>query len=499
MILAKGGEVRRQHVEDLQAESAAYWASLDGTKVMLQRWGGVALLLALVFVGGIAWCARRHRHLLDSGVQVLAFALLTIGLAASGRLCVLQGITPLWTPVALMVMVMCLVHDQFFGLGVAVFYGVLVRLVAPGNATDALILLLGGLTAALLTSKVRTRGTLIGVGVATGAVQFLAVWGLGLMSVSNGAVFTWRFWESPLMFRSAWALANGVASGFVVSGLLPVIERLFGVTTDIRLLEWSDPNQPLLQRLLVEAPGTYHHSMVVGSLAGDAAEEIGANGLLARVSAYFHDVGKLKKPEYFGENLPAGARNPHDDLSPTMSTLIITAHPKDGADMAAEYGVPKPVRDIVLQSHGTSVLSYFLGKAREGHGDGSAAAKRNFRYRLSKPASKEAAVVMLCDAAESAGRSMKSLGAGQIRTLVHQIIQDRLNDGQLDESGLTITDLHKLEKALVHGLAAVFHNRVRYPGQEKLEQETSAAQSESEAPKENGIGADRDLQQAGRS
>ncbi len=318
---------------------------------------------------------------------------------------------------------------------------------------------------------------------------------MALVSARSGELLTWEFWDSPRMAESLAALTNGVLGGFLVSGLLPAIECIFGVTTDIRLLEWSDPNQPLLQKLLLDAPGTYHHSMIVGSLAADAAEAIGANPLLARVSAYFHDVGKLKKPEYFAENIPAGAHNPHDDLSPTMSTLIITAHPKDGAEMAEQYGVPAPVRDVILQSHGTGVLKFFLNKAQSAESDTDEAEERNFRYRLLKPRSREAAVVMVCDAVESASRSMGSPSAGQLRNLVHQIILDRLHDGQFDESGLTITDLKRLEDTLVHGLAAVFHNRVRYPGQEKLEQEMPepepVAQASTLSEEPSGAGGDQ--------
>lgn len=469
ILLARGSEVRRQHMVDLRKEREAYLSTWNGLMVTFRRMAGVGVLLFIVLFAGFVSCRRYRPALLDEKSQMLAFAALSLVLVGTARVCFAQGLSPLWVPVPMMVMAMCLVYDQFFGLGVAVFYALLVRLASPGADMELVVLLLGGMTAALLTGQVRTRSSLIRAGVLTGLAQFLAVWGLGLMSVDGGEL-AWPFWTSALAGTSLIALANGLSSGFVVSGLLPALERVFGITTDIRLLEWSDPNQPLLQRMLVDAPGTYHHSMIVGGLAADAAEAIGANPLLARVSAYFHDVGKLKKPEYFVENLPEGASNPHDELSPTMSTLIITAHPKDGAEMAEEYGVPKPVRDVILQSHGTSVLKYFYEKAHEeGELEHSEVRERNFRYRLTKPQRKEAAIVMLCDAAESAARSMQSPSAGQVGNLVHQIVNERLQDGQLDESGLTIPDLKNLQDALTHGLIAVFHNRVRYPGQEELE------------------------------
>ena len=496
LILAQGAEVRPQQVEDLRREQAAYWSSGEGRSVTIQRATGLGVLLMIVLAAGVVPCLRYRPQLLDNRPQMLAFSVLTLALVAAARVCVVQGSTPLWVPVPMMVMIMCLVYDQRFGLGVALFYSLLVRLAAPGADMPFIVLLLGGLTAALLTGQVRTRGALIKVALVTGLAQFVAVWGMVLVSARSGDMLTWRFWEPPYLSDSLAALVNGVLGGFIVSGLLPTIERLFGVTTDIRLLEWSDPNQPLLQRLMLEAPGTYHHSMIVGSLAADAAEAIGANPLLARVSAYFHDVGKLKKPEYFAENIPPGAHNPHDDLSPTMSTLIITAHPKDGAEMAEHYGVPAPVRDVILQSHGTGVLKYFLNKAQSGETDNEEVQERNFRYRMLKPQRKEAAVVMICDAVESAARSMGSPTPEQLRNLVRQIILDRLNDGQLDESSLTITDVKRIEDTLVHGLAAAYHNRVRYPGQEELEQAQPAAEPTQSGPTEDKPGAGGDQQSA---
>ncbi len=468
-ILVKGTRTRSQHVHDLQSELDQYRSSHMGRVARIQQFVGLGVLLLIILAGATAYARRYRPDLLASRPQTLSFVVLTLALVAAARICVVKGLSPLWVPLPLMVMTMCLVYDQRFGAVVAVFYALLVRLASPGADFEFFVLFVGGVIAALVTGKVRTRGTLIKAGIATGLAQFCCVWGLGLMWSINGEMVPLQFWRSPLVERSLVALANGVLCGFVVSGILPAIERLFGITTDIRLLEWSDPNQPLLQRMLLDAPGSYHHSMVVGSLAADAAEAVGANPLLARVSAYFHDVGKLKKPEYFAENLPAGARNPHDELSPTMSSLIITAHPKDGAEMAENYGVPREVRDIILQSHGSSVVKYFWGKAKSEEDERDEMQERTFRYRLPKPRSKEAAIVMLCDAVESAARSLDAPSVSQLRNLVHDIILDRLHDGQLDESGLTITDLKQLEDTLVRGLTAVFHSRVSYPDQEKTE------------------------------
>ncbi|MHC5033506.1 MAG: HDIG domain-containing metalloprotein [Planctomycetota bacterium] len=379
LILAKGSEVGQQHIKDLDRERTQYWASRAGSILRVQQLGGLAVLLLVLLAGAVIYVERCRPELLRSKARLLAVVVLTLALVGLARLCVIWGLTPLWVPIPLMVMIMCLVFDQRLGLGMAVLYSLLVRLACPGADSEFFVLLVGSTMAALFSAQVSTRSTLIKAGLLAGAIQFIGVWGLGFMSALDESLVPLHFWESPLLGKSAAAALNGVLSGFIISGILPAIERLFGVTTGVRLLEWSDPNQPLLQQLLLDAPGTYHHSMIVGSLAADSAEAIGADPLLARVSAYFHDVGKLKKPEYFAENMPEGAPNPHDDLSPTMSSLIITAHPKDGAEMAEQYGVPRAVRDIILQSHGSSVLRYFWDKAQRTQKERGETEERNDR------------------------------------------------------------------------------------------------------------------------
>ena len=193
------------------------------------------------------------------------------------------------------------------------------------------------------------------------------------------------------------------------------------------------------------------------------------------MGAYFHDIGKLDKPEYFVENLPDGKRNPHDKLSPTMSSLIITAHPKSGAEMAEQYGLPPEVRDLILQSHGSSIVKYFYNRAKEEGGESQNLKEESFRYRLPKPQTKEAAVVMLSDAVESAARSMDNPSPAKIENLVHQIVLDKLLDGQLDESGLSLTEISRIKEALVRGLNAIFHKRIAYPDDEEKQEREEAA------------------------
>jgi len=477
-VLAKDEDVTRQHILDLRAEREAYSKSAEGRQLRVQRMAGLAVVL-LVLAGIAGFYIVRYRpELLQSRLQQVSFALLTLILVGTAQAFAHFDVSLLLVPVPLVVMVLCLVYDQRFGFTMGALYALLVGLAQGALDMDFVVLMLGAMMAALMTRHVRTRSALIKVGLFTGLGQWAAAWGIGILAFGGDAL-PLQVWESPLFMRSFYALCNGVLSGFLLSGLLPAIERLFGVTTDIRLLEWSNPNQPLLQRLLVEAPGTYHHSMVVASLAADAAETVGVSALLARVSAYFHDVGKLKKPEYFGENMPKDQKNPHEDLSPLMSRLIITAHPRDGADLAEQYGLPREVRNIILQSHGSTTIKYFWDRAKERSDEGGEPEESEFRYRLPRPGSKEAACVMLADAVESAARSLESPSASKITDLVHEIVMDRLLDGQLNESGLTLTDVEQIEKTLARGLNAFYHNRVAYPGQDEEEDSSEDGQTAS--------------------
>ncbi|HHY59606.1 MAG TPA: HDIG domain-containing protein, partial [Clostridia bacterium] len=247
-------------------------------------------------------------------------------------------------------------------------------------------------------------------------------------------------------------------------GSLPFLETTFGITTSLRLLEMSNPNQPLLKRLLLEAPGTYHHSILVGNLAEAAADAVRADGLLARVGAYYHDIGKLKRPYFFIEN-QLTAENPHDKLSPTLSNLIIMAHVKDGLELAKEHQLPKVVTDIIAQHHGTSLISFFYNKAvnqaQEGRHD--PVSEDDFRYEGPKPQTKEAAIVMLADSVEAAVRSIQKSNPGRMEATVRRVIKEKLEDGQLEECELTFKELDIIAQAFVRVLSGFFHSRIEYP------------------------------------
>jgi hypothetical protein len=268
---------------------------------------------------------------------------------------------------------------------------------------------------------------------------------------------------------SLWGAGAGVGMAMFALAILPSIERIFKITTAMTLLELCDANKPLLRRLSQEAAGTFNHSLTVGIMAEAAGNAIGANGLLCRVGAYYHDVGKLSKPQYFIENQAAGRPNRHDKLSPAMSLLIIVGHVKDGIELAREYGLPWVVHQFIGQHHGTTLVEYFFHAARKRAEAGAVVSDTEFRYPGPKPQTREAAIVMICDGCESVVRSIEEPTAGRIETAVHNMVTKRLMDGQFNECDLTLRDLSVIEETLVRTLVGIHHGRVAYPGGNKTE------------------------------
>ncbi len=325
-----------------------------------------------------------------------------------------------------------------------------------------------GFLVVLFTKRVRRRNRLfmagfyIGIVAAVFSLILHEAAGTGLGGVSLGRILGVPF-------------AIGIITGLLVGGLLPVIESLFGVTTEVSWLELADLNHPLMKRLSIEAPGTYHHSLVVANLSEAAAESIGANAAMTRVCAYFHDIGKLTKPEYFIENMDP-AENPHDDLTARMSALILIAHVKDGVDLAIKHKLNVSIIDVIEQHHGTSLAWYFYkraldqkaemirlveqGKSKED--DVPQVSQEVFRYPGPTPQFKESAIISLADAVESASRALEKPNASRIEGLVNELVQDRMKDGQLDECDLTIAELAKVKASFVKTLLSMMHSRIKY-------------------------------------
>jgi putative nucleotidyltransferase with HDIG domain len=360
---------------------------------------------------------------------------------------------------------------MLFGMTVAIAYEQEIALLLSAAVTlmsavalgygmaDSIVLLAATAGAILLLGRVRSRSKLLSVG-------FLAAGVAAFTTVGVGTLEGTQFW--PTLYSAGFLAIWAVIAGSLMTCLLPMVEKVFNVQTDLSLIELGDPAHPLLQELIRRAPGTYNHSITVASLAEAAAETIGARGLLVRVGAYFHDIGKMLKPGYFAENQGQGD-NRHRSLVPAMSTLVIIAHVKDGADLARQSKIPESIIDFIQQHHGTTLVEYFYRQASESkkaNPDSSEVDESSFRYPGPKPQTKEAGILMLADAVESASRVLVEPTPSRIESLVEDISRKRLLDGQFDECGLTLEEVRKIGDSLVKSLTAVYHGRVKYPDQE---------------------------------
>jgi len=272
-------------------------------------------------------------------------------------------------------------------------------------------------------------------------------------------------WSADRLYDLPFAFAGGLLSGMIVSALLPVMELVFNVPTNIRLLELSDLNHSLLRRLLERAPGTYHHSMIMSNMAEQAAEAIDANALLARVGCYYHDIGKMLKPAYFIENQWGGENNLHDSLTPSMSRLVLVSHVKDGIELAHKYKLPEAVINMIPQHHGTRLINYFYSKAKASQTPETRPPdEETYRYPGPKPQTKVAGIIMLADTVEASSRVLEDPSPSRLAALVDKVVNTIYLDQQLDECELTLKDLRLIGKAFVKTLTGTFHHRIQYPG-----------------------------------
>ena len=354
--------------------------------------------------------------------------------------------------------VLTVAYDQRFALGMTMFYSILACFAATGTTAsiELLITMMSGAVACCFGLKeIRKRMTLIEVSTLAAVTVFVVAEVLGVI----------RGQDELLGVTANAGKAAGVTFvvGIIIQGFLPLIEKVFGIATSMTLLDFSDANQPLLKKLAMEAPGTFSHSLLIGSIAEAAADSIGANGLLCRVGAYYHDIGKMNKPVYFTEN-QMGSASRHDQLSPAMSQLVIVGHVKDGIEIAKEYNLPGVLRQFIETHHGTTLIEYFYDQAKKKQGEkDKPVSESEFRYPGPKPRTKEAAILMLSDAVESAARSVNDLTPARAEVIVHNMAMKRLQDGQFDECDLTLKELSMIESSMAKTIAAHHHGRIAYP------------------------------------
>jgi cyclic-di-AMP phosphodiesterase PgpH len=356
-------------------------------------------------------------------------------------------------PIGAGAMTICL----FFGMEIAVPFAVLMAIctaVVYNSRFEILIyLLLNGAMAAYWIQNCRERKVFIKAGLKLGL--------LNIVLVVAAEIYSGNLSMMRIAWSAIFAFAGGVGTGIVTSGLSPLIELAFGYTTDITLLELANLDRPILKQLMIEVPGTYHHSVVVGTMVEAAASEIGANPLLAKVCGYYHDIGKIKKPLYFIENQEDGV-NRHDKLAPSMSSLILIAHVKDGMEMGRENKLGQAIIDTIAQHHGTSLIRYFYDKAKKQKGEHNVKIE-DFRYPGPRPQTREAGLVMLADALEAASRTLENPTPSRIQRLVQELINKIFSEGQLDNCELTLKDLHNIARSFKKILTGIHHHRIEYP------------------------------------
>jgi hypothetical protein len=358
----------------------------------------------------------------------------------------------------------------------AILFTVITSLIAGlwlNNPLYSIFTFVGGLTAAFSVVRCKKRSAIWRAGLFVGLVSMLTSFAISLLSAN--------LFNMDMFVTMVAAFMNGVIVAVFVSALLPLFEHFFKLTTDISLLELLDLNHPLLHELLVEAPGTYHHSVVVGNLVETAAEAVGVNPLLARVSAYYHDIGKIKMPEYFIEN-QVGPLSMHDKLTPRMSSIVLIGHIKEGVEMAKKHKLPNSIIDIMQQHHGTSVQTYFYERAKEQQEESAAQVSRDdFRYPGPKPRTRVAALVLMADAVEAASRVLYDPTAHRVSALVDKIINHCFIDGQLDNCELTLKDIREIKINFVYMLTSIYHKRIDYPGFEIKHEDTPKEPTKTQA------------------
>ncbi len=456
VLLRRNQVAGSEHIQILREENRIFWSSVEPAP-KLRRIAGTAITVAVI-VGIGFFCLTRFGPASLSVRGALALAVMCLGIVVAARALATVQLTYL-VPVSAAAIVFAIVLPPMFAVAASFLLVLLSGVTLSFDFALVMTFLAGSVAAILGSLRIRKRTKLIKVGLLIGIVQAATLWGVWL--ATEWASLPLR-WSSSLVRDSASALASGIGVGFLLTGALPFIERLFNIVTDISLLELSDQNHPLLRRLVLEAPGTYHHSFIVGSLGEAAAEATDANALLTRIGSYYHDIGKVARPDYFVEN-QAGKTSRHDKLAPAMSSLIIISHVKEGLEMAKAHGLPPRIIDFIAQHHGNSLVEYFYQSALSRSNGNETVHDDGFRYPGPKPQTKEAAIILLADAVEAASRTLSEPSPSRIERFVDEIITKRLAEGELDESGLTLTEIGRIKQSFSRVLTGIYHSRIKYP------------------------------------
>ncbi|MCC5910344.1 MAG: HDIG domain-containing protein [Clostridiaceae bacterium] len=448
-LLLKEGDI--VNYDDMELLRELGVVTEDG-RVDIMLYLGIAAIVLVVEILLIAYIYVFNKDIFQQTDKLFMIYIIMMAILIMSK--AIAGISIYLMPVAASAMLLSILIEPRLALLINLCLTILISIITGQDIIFIVMSIMGGTVGVFSMVNTQQRTNIFVSGFVVSLVNIAAIIGIGFIN-SNEAI--------KVLTYGFYGVINGVFCAILTVGTLPLWEYMFNIITPLKLVELFNPNQPLLKKLLIEAPGTYHHSIIVGNLSESAADAVGANPLLARVGAFYHDIGKIKRPYFFKEN-QLSAENPHDKLNPSLSSLIITGHVKDGMELAKKYKLPSEISDFIEQHHGNTLVAYFYHKAKTGeHGD--SVDEQSFRYNGPKPKTKEIAIVMLADSVEAAVRSMSSPSKDKIEKLIDKIIEDKLADGQLDQCDITLKELNIIKKTFVKIILGIFHERIEYPEQ----------------------------------
>lgn len=451
IIIRKGEVVTSEDIAILNA------LGLKNPKIYFSNIIGIIMITAICFLLVFLYLNYFYPDIYENISKLILLGIISIFVVLLAKIA--SQVSGYLMPIASASMLVAISFSPNIAILLTVMLSLLIGFIPGGGLNYSLVSIISGIVAIYSIRKATQRSSLTRAGLLIAGVNIITISALGL--INNESYYL-------ILQNNFWGVLNGLLAVILTIGILPFLESYFDITTSFKLMELSNPNQPLLKKMILEAPGTYHHSIVVGNLSETAAEEIGGNGLLARVGAIYHDIGKIKRPYFFTENQEA-YKNIHDEMEPSLSALVIASHVKEGLELAKKNKLPKDIIDIITQHHGTGLITYFFHRAlKENGSDIDAVAEENYRYSGPKPQTKEAGIILLADSLEAATRSLTNPTATRIKTLVKEIIQKNLDSGQLEECDLTLKDLDKIGDSFSRILNGMFHSRVEYPDEDLI-------------------------------
>ncbi len=413
----------------------------------------LVLLLVVAGVLGLQWryIKEKRRDIYEDNSKVILINLLTVLTVVLARISIL--ISPYVIPFACISILLSVLIDSKTSVTIGILNVIFISFIVKFSVDLTLIAMVNAVIVPMVLKRVQQRNDILYSSLLIGAINVVFTGAMGYFLSTN---------VTSIINKAMLTGVSAIVSGILAIGILPVLENIFDVLTNIKLLELANPNHPLMRRLLLEAPGTYHHCVLVANLAEMAAESVGANPILARVASYYHDVGKLERPYYFKEN-QIGIANPHDDMSPAMSSAIILSHVEDGVKLAEKYNLPEGITDVVREHHGDSLAKYFYITMRNKSENPDEVNEADYRYGGPPPRSKESTIIMLADGVEASVRSINKPNKKKIEEMVNNIIKSRIDENQFVNSDLTFKDLEKIRESFLKVLSGIYHERIEYP------------------------------------